>query len=379
MFRLGYVELAPLNAGGSATYDLALQLMLESLAGEMGFEVVRFVNVENASRMRNGASEAIRYRKSPDSAPSLFGRLLVGLGYRPSEKVPTLARALQEHKIDLAWFPVLNRVISTVHETPFVMTVWDVVHRDIRGFPEFSHGWSWAEREASYVQNIGRAFHVVTDSRRTGESLEKIYGLYAHNWSSLGLPLPAEITPDFSVADQIGAPYFYYPVSYWPHKNHRLLIDALEKIAESGAHLVFSGHDEGHRDIIEQLRKSSSVRGQIKLFGRLSDAQVQGLILASAAVVMPSLLGPTNYPPLEALKRGKPALVSHVHEYDEEPESGLVVLDGFDSSAWAQAMTDVLKGRVRNKPVCFEPTAQEGALRAVLEKYLKVQHARGLE
>jgi len=378
LFRLGYVELAPLTTGGAATYDLALQQMLESLGREMGFEVVRFVNFANASRMRNGASEAIRYRKSHDSAPSLFGRLLAGLGYRPSEKVPTLAKALGEHKIDLAWFPSPNRVISTVHDTPFVMTVWDLGHRDVQGFPEFSNGRSWAQREAGYVQNIGRAFHVVTDSRRTGESLEKIYGLYAHNWSSLGLPLPAELSPDFSVADQIGAPYFYYPASYWPHKNHRLLIDALEKIAESGAHLVFSGHDEGQRDTLEQLAKTSSVRGQIKFFGRLSDAQVQGLISASAAVVMPSLLGPTNYPPLEALKRGKPALVSHVHEYDEEPESGLVVLDGFDSSSWAQAMSDVLKGRVDNKPVSFEPAGQDEPLRAVMDKYLKVRHARGL-
>jgi len=377
LFKIGFVELAPITSGGAATYDRALQQTLKILGNELGFEVVRFVNVANARLMRHEASGAIGYRKSDNAQSSLVNRLARRLGVGRQDKVPSLAQALRNQRIDLAWFPSPNRVISTVRDTPFIMTVWDLGHRDVQGFPEFSQGRNWAHREVGYAENIGRAFHVVTDSIRTGKSLEQIYGLYSHNWSSAGLPLPTEIAPDYAVANKIDVPYFYYPASYWPHKNHRILIDALEQMKDSDVQLVFSGHDEGQRTVLERIAKNSSVADRINFFGRLSDAEVQGLIDSSVAIVMPTLLGPTNYPPLEALRLGKPAIVSHVHEYDQAPKSGLITVSGFDSSAWAREMQNVLHGSVHNDPPVFELADSENVLRAVLEKYRQVNYARG--
>ena len=67
-----------------------------------------------------------------------------------------------------------------------------------------------------------------------------------------------------------------------------------------------------------------------------------------------------------------------MHEYDEIPESGLVILDGHDAGAWANAMSDVLAGRVVNRPSSFEASSADEAFREVIKKFVRVRRARGL-
>jgi len=142
------------------------------------------------------------------------------------------------------------------------------------------------------------------------------------------------------------------------------------------AKLVFSGHDEGHREALQKYVAERGLADQINFHGRISDEEVLGLIDHSIAVVMPSLLGPTNYPPLEALRRGKPALVSHIHEFDQIPNSGLVVIDGVSPSAWAEKMAHALAGKIEVDTEGFESESSNGAIREVLEKFMAVQRAR---
>ena len=82
MFRVGYVEIAPLTAGGAETYDRAMQSILESLSVEVGFEIVRFVNYSNAPGIGNEALGAVRYCKPQHSTRSRKHRLMRALGFR---------------------------------------------------------------------------------------------------------------------------------------------------------------------------------------------------------------------------------------------------------------------------------------------------------
>jgi len=256
--------------------------------------------------------------------------------------------------------------------------VWDLAHRDVQGFPEFSAEGRWEQREAGFSQNLGRAFHVITDSRKTGESLERIYGVYPHNWSSIGLPLPAEVTSDMRLAHSIPGPYFYYPASYWPHKNHRVLIDALQHMPETTAHLVFSGHDEGHRARIEDYVRQQHLDNRVHFHARITDEEVQGLIDGSQAVVMPSLLGPTNYPPLEALRRGTHALVSEVHDFDFGSHVGLISINSSSPSRWAAEMSSRLDSHVGDSVARFDQPPPAEEIRKILLKISVVQRLRFL-
>jgi len=376
MLRIGLVELAPLTTGGASTYALAIRQALETIGSEVQVELVTFANHATSELLRSADSQTVLYRKHASQGLTPAGVIKKVFGFREDLAPPTLPEALKKEEIDLAWFLAPNRVISAVKDTPFVMTVWDLGHRDVQGFAEFSSERRWEQREAGFAPNLGRAFHVMTDSKRTGESLERIYGVYRHNWTSVGLPLPAPSKPDNTLALAMEAPYFYYPASYWPHKNHRVLIDALTILTGVPSQLVFSGHDEGHREALEKYVADRGLADRVSFHGRISDEEVLGLIDGSIAVVMPSLLGPTNYPPLEALRRGKPALVSHVHEFDEIPNTGLIIVDGVSPPIWAEKMAHALAGKIEGNLGGFETESSNGAIREVLEKFMAVQRAR---
>jgi glycosyltransferase involved in cell wall biosynthesis len=378
VLRLGLVDLAPLTTGGAATYALAIKQALESIAGEVEIELVHFANEASVNRLRHDDSDRILYRKTDGVARSFAGRVRDRLSGRRESSAPTLAQVLKVQQIDLAWFLAPNRVISSVRDTPFVMTVWDLAHRDVQGFPEFSAEGRWEQREAGFSQNLGRAFHVITDSRKTGESLERIYGVYPHNWSSIGLPLPAEVTSDMGLAHSIPGPYFYYPASYWPHKNHRVLIDALQHMPETTAHLVFSGHDEGHRARIEGYVRQQHLDNRVHFHARITDEEVQGLIDGSQALVMPSFLGPTNYPPLEALRRGRHALVSEVHDFDFGSHLGLISINSTSSIEWSSHMSAHLSApRYVVSPGFYQPPP-DGEIKKVLLKLYFTNRSRFL-
>ena len=374
--RIGIVSTAPVETGGAATYDRAVQKALADGRGSVPVEVVRFGSTATADQVIDSTSQIVRYTKHPP-VPNKLQKLV---GFAEGSKrntVPSLQQALSREKISLAWFLAPNRVISSVVSTPFVMSVWDLAHREVQGFPEFSADRRWAHRESMYSENLGRAFHVLTDSRKTGESLERIYGVYPQNWSSIGLPLAPRVTADQRLARQIHHPYFYYPASFWPHKNHRVLVDALALLPDEKVDLVFSGHDEGHASLLQNYVEGMGLAARVKFLGRISDEEVPGRIENSVAVLMPSLLGPTNYPPLEALRSNVPCIVSDVHDFDHLPESGMVTVDGNDPKKWSQAMSEMLgKGRPRVNPAGFIAPEPHSQIVGVVEKFQQVMKVR---
>ena len=342
--KIGLVELAPDTTGGAATYGRAMRHILREVCEELDFDLLRLVHDKNRDHIAGIDDSVISYRKwTSKSRQNPLERLWTRIkGPAESFAPDSLPQVLVREKVDLVWFLAPNRVIEQVRDTPFVMTVWDLAHREVQGFPEFNLGRGWAQRESWYTHNIGRAFHVATDSTHTGKSLERIYGLYTHNWSAVGLPFPPEIDIDDSLANEIDWPYFYYPASFWPHKNHKILIDALALLDDNLPCLVFTGTNEGMEDTLKGYAREKGLENRVKFLGRVTDAEVQGLISNASAIVMPSLLGPTNYPPLEALKLGTPALVSTAHHFDEIPDGHFLSLDPHDPTLWSQEMTRAL-------------------------------------
>ena len=79
----------------------------------------------------------------------------------------------------------------------------------------------------------------------------------------------------------------------------------------------------------------------------VSDFLVASVIDDSVAVVRPTILGPTNYPPLEALARSKPVIVSDVHELDDLPLSGDYVANPFSPEWWRELTEKLLVQRGR--------------------------------
>ena len=116
-------------------------------------------------------------------------------------------------------------------------------------------------------------------------------------------------------------PFVFYPAQFWPHKNHRLIIDALahlKNMFDMTVYAVFCGSDCGNLDTTLKYAAKKKVSNLVKYLGYVPDNQMPFYYKKSLALVMPSYFGPTNMPPMEAFAIGTPVVVSDLPGFNEQ-------------------------------------------------------------
>lgn len=251
--------------------------------------------------------------------------------------------------VDLIYFASLNRVQNNIVSLPFMSTIWDIGHRDLPEFPEF-RGNTWTARERLLSEVLPRSFHTFTDSLQTTNTLTSLYAIDSGRVSELGLlpsvppaqdcgPLPSDLRE---------TKFFIYPAKMWPHKNHLFLLRAFRQLVdlEPLAKLVLTGDDSGAQgELVTHEIRRLGIEGSVFRLGFVDVATLGALIKHAVALVMPTYLGPTNLPPLQAVLLGTPAIVSDRHRFSPDIQRHMAVLSLESESAWALAMRDMLHAR----------------------------------
>lgn len=131
-----------------------------------------------------------------------------------------------------------------------------------------------------------------------------------------GVDTMAKIVADVSVIDRLrlnGAPYFLAFGTGNPRKNVALVHRAFAHLDRPDARLVLVGGNSSgifaHDDIATDLRVITA--------GQCSDAEIAALYDQACALVFPSRYEGFGLPPLEALARGCPAIVSDIAPHRE--------------------------------------------------------------
>jgi glycosyltransferase involved in cell wall biosynthesis len=189
-----------------------------------------------------------------------------------------------------------------------------------------------------------RSFHILTDSKKTEGRLISDFGFENQRVSPVTL-FPAEALSLISQRErkikESQKRYLIYPANFWLHKNHRILIEALrynnERKVESYK-LVFTGFDMGFKTRLIELIEINDLKEQIEIYDFVSRDIMLNLYRESEGLVYPSLLGPTNIPPLEALMLGIPVTVAKDSAVNLRDFKGVTALDPFDSKVWAKAL-----------------------------------------
>jgi glycosyltransferase involved in cell wall biosynthesis len=323
-------------------------MLLADLSEEMGFELKNFYRTgrDAGKRSRGDTSKSGHWYSFGlsekfaiwmiRSAPGRELLKILGINNLKFE------RRLKREKVDLVYFASPNASAMGLTEIPFITTVWDLGHRDIPQYPEISSHGRWELREEFYRATIPKSLYVITDSKTTGEKLQSIYGLAPNKWLALGL-LPrkpdAHALQDFPI-DTSSSKYVYYPANKWAHKNHRVVFEAMRLLKARGEKvtLVLTGTDKGFGEALTGMIKDFDIRDVVVDLGFRSNEEVAWLMTNSASVVMPSLLGPTNLPPLEAGLLGVPAIVSDAHFFDGDETAIITVVKALDPESWADAI-----------------------------------------
>lgn len=343
--------------GGSYGYENSLEEILESLSETNDYE---FISFRPSGRARSFQSEGMSTIKSNPYRVT-FGTLVLIWALRSMALRNLLAlfglkklgieRKLVRMGIDLVYFASPNPLALGILNIPIATTIWDIGHRDLPEFPEFSENGKWFNREYYFRDTVPRSTFVAVDSLATQGKLERLYGLNPDRGYPLGLLPKSRFCTCTEIDNELPKVRFVlYPAQKWSHKNHIALIRALKVLKREGSdiHLVLTGSDKGNEAQIHEASRLLGVDDRLIDLGFVSDHTLTHLFNKAEAIVMPSLLGPTNLPPLEALLSGKQAIVSSAHRFDGlENEGALRHVENNDGQSWAKAINSALSEFVR--------------------------------
>lgn len=166
-------------------------------------------------------------------------------------------------------------------------------------------------------------------------------------------------------------PYFLYPAITYPHKNHRLLVEALAGLASSHprVRLVLTGGRAAAEEDLERAVRTAGLTTNVVRPGRVPAADLDALYRGATALTFPSLFEGFGLPVLEAMRRGCPVLAAASTALPEVIGRGGMLLAAEDPREWTTAMASLLDdeqersrlgaaGRARAADFTWAPTAR---------------------
>ena len=101
---------------------------------------------------------------------------------------------------------------------------------------------------------------------------------------------------------------------YLPHKNHRIIIDAIKnlKLKNININAVFTGSDVGYKKDLINHAKNQEVSNNINFLNFVDDKELPYIYFNADMILFPVLIGPTFTPVWEAFKMRKPVIFSNL-------------------------------------------------------------------
>jgi glycosyltransferase involved in cell wall biosynthesis len=261
----------------------------------------------------------------------------------------------RRHGLDATLWTTARREIARFDQ-PMAVAFHDIQHRLHSRFPEFSAGARGAAIENQLRMAASRATTAIVESETGMEDLLDAYGdvLRRERIRILPYPPPPHISADDPDAQiravrrrhRLPERYLFYPAQFWQHKNHATVVRALALLLARRSiipPLVLCGSRRG------QLRKRTfedamalatrlGVRRQLVVLDYVPDSDMGGLYLGAAALVMPTFVGPSNIPILEAWVTGCPVITSDIRGVRDQAGDAALLVDPSSEEQLAMAI-----------------------------------------
>lgn len=328
MLKIGVlVNLRP-NVGGSYQYWMTLLGALSQFHDEYDVFLI-YENIEWKSIADNLGIKSVRYyRKKKGFCSLIIERLLwkykstffrKGLCYLTYNFDDIKKIGLNVIFADSAMgIPELLKIRT-------IIPIHDLMHRYEKGVSEMEEGYDY--RENLYKNEVTRADLILVDSKIGAKHVVESYGDICDGLSDKIAVLPF-IAPPYIYADtkekcppvDLPEKYIFYPAQFWSHKNHIRLLNALAKLKnqEIIVNLVCVGSEQNNSGNIKSRLQSLNLLDQVYILEYVSNAEIVFLYKHARALVMPTLFGPTNIPPLEAFALGCPVITSGIYAIPEQ-------------------------------------------------------------
>jgi glycosyltransferase involved in cell wall biosynthesis len=248
-----------------------------------------------------------------------------------------LTSAIKQLDIDILHFPgTIMRECYRDMRIPSLLTYFDMQHEY---FPEFFTTQILKDRFKDHRESVRAATLIWSPSKFTTSTLIEKFGTSPQSIRNLPLgithnfsPPTAELTASIRAKYDLPSEYFFYPANPWLHKNHSRLIAALRHCKDyhhKQFWLVTTGRLQQNTCSPSQLALAAGVEGQILDLGFVPTEDVAPLMLASQALIFPSLFEGFGIPLLEAMNLGVPIGASRTTSIPELVQDSALLFDPF--------------------------------------------------
>ena len=162
-----------------------------------------------------------------------------------------------QHKIHFLLFMEPNDVFS--YKLPYFLINFDFAHFENPFFPEIFQINSFNKNREMKLKGTRRAFKIFNGTNTLLDQVHFHAQIPKDRLSILPFPTPSDAllyqskrnnySDDLPlILNNIKYNYLFYPANFWPHKNHKILLDALMILKSIGIQykLVFTGLDKGN-------------------------------------------------------------------------------------------------------------------------------------
>ena len=231
---------------------------------------------------------------------------------------------------------------------PAIAWLSDFQHRHLPGlFSPFAR----FKRELGFRAQIAAGRMVMLSSDDAGKDCERFYPSTRGRTHTVhfAVPPPVRMEADAvrSIADSYGLSpdFFYMPNQFWLHKNHMLVADALALLRQQGRRVmvVASGNTRDprapqHYERLYERIRALGVEEDFRLLGLIPYEHLGALMIASTALLNPSLFEGWSTAVEEARSLGVPLILSDLPVHREQAGDGASYFDRSSATSLAEVL-----------------------------------------
>ncbi len=236
--------------------------------------------------------------------------------YSIAEQV-ALKKVFNSEKLDLLHVPHFNAPVF--YAGPTIITIHDLLwHQqwgsDVTTLP----GWKYWLKYLGYRYTASRAIDHATNIITPSETTKQVLATYYPHAEKKTSVVLEGIAPAFTKKQQPSKrklKQLVYVGSLYPHKNIRIVLQALQQLPEHN--LVIVGSRNVFADDTKLLTHELKVTSQVTFAGYVPDEKLCKLLVSSGALIQPSLSEGFGLTGVEALSTGTPVLASDIAVFKE--------------------------------------------------------------
>ena len=284
----------------------------------------------------------------PQSPRGGIKRLMDSVQHRYLDNGGNFARYLKKNGIRLLSH---GQLLGNRSPVPAMCWIPDFQHVHL---PEFFTPEECCQRDVSFKDIAARAQAIVLSSEAAREDFVRLFPEKVHKTHVLrfvaspptqNIPSLAEVKKKYSLHE----PYFHVPNQLWAHKNHSVIVDALNILHQRGhcPLVVSTGQTSDRRnlnyfsDLMQKVTKLN-LQARMLFLGLIPYQDVAALMQGAVAMINPSLFEGWSTTVEEAKSLGKRIILSNIPVHIEQnPERGLF-FEPHNPEALADAISHTL-------------------------------------